>query len=257
MLDNAGQVKAFQILYQSGLITPATITLARTAATNAKASATALKALVLPETVYPPTVSAYTTSISEFANQLVTTETAATALADSLSPHVTPSDLLQMKLGWECYAKGNGIEPIPAFPLVEGMGNIDVPQSLVNALAALALDAVTKAMNAVNTKLGSGGTPEGGASGGANVPPVITDAEVKALKSAVDAMAAPMGVISTDTNKVNTLAGNINSSTAQAAQALSTAVNITLAGNMAGDPILSPAISLIMPDGVLDALKEV
>ncbi|EJR1149083.1 hypothetical protein NZV72_004628, partial [Salmonella enterica subsp. enterica serovar Derby] len=130
MLDSIGEVKAFKILSDAGISTPESITISRAASVKASSLASAIQGIVHADKTYPDSVSAWTTQLLGFSEQLNEASKASSLLADSLSPYTKPSELLQMKIGWECYAKGNELTPIPAFALVEGMGNVSIPQSL-------------------------------------------------------------------------------------------------------------------------------
>lgn len=160
------------------------------------------------------------------------------------------------------YAKGNELTPIPAFALVEGMGNVSIPQSLTDALTALKLDALKTAMNAINAKIEAAGSAGGGDSnggqggaGGAQAP-VITQDEIDALREAVTAAEALLSEINSASESVVALTGRIKTSTTQATKGLENAVAITLTGSLLDDAVMSPAISLIMPQGVIDALQK-
>lgn len=254
MLDNKGQVKAFQILSSSGLVTPSTVTLSREAASLAATRAETILALLQEGVTYPPAVSACTGQLPDFADQLKQASTAATALADAIAAYITPSQLLQMKLGWECHIKGNEITPEPAFSLVTGMRDSQTPQSLLDAVSGLLTDDLARAMNAINDKVSASASQEPGVSGEVT-PPVLTEKEIKDLKDAVEAITVALREITATAGGVNALAGDINTSTAQAAKGLENAVAITLTNSLSTNPVMLPAITLIMPEGVMDALN--
>ncbi|WP_097703950.1 hypothetical protein [Escherichia coli] len=260
MLDSIGEVKAFKILSDAGISTPESITISRAASVKASSLASAIQGIVHADKTYPDSVSAWTTQLLGFSEQLNEASKASSLLADSLSPYTKPSELLQMKIGWECYAKGNELTPIPAFALVEGMGNVSIPQSLTDALTALKLDALKTAMNAINAKIEAAGSAGGdsnggqGGTGGAQAP-VITQDEIDALREAVTAAEVLLSEINSASESVVALAGRIKTSTTQATKGLENAVAITLTGSLLDDAVMSPAISLIMPQGVIDALQ--
>lgn len=261
MLDSIGEVKAFKILSDAGISTPESITISRAASVKASSLASAIQGIVHADKTYPDSVSAWTTQLLGFSEQLNEASKASSSLADSLSPYTKPSELLQMKIGWECYAKGNELPPIPAFALVEGMGNVSIPQSLTDALTALKLDALKTAMNAINAKIEAAGSAGGnsnggqGGAGGAQAP-VITQDEIDALREAVTAAEVLLSEINSASESVVALTGRIKTSTTQATKGLENAVAITLTGSLLDDAVMSPAISLIMPQGVIDALQK-
>ncbi|WP_105283387.1 hypothetical protein [Escherichia sp. MOD1-EC6153] len=262
MLDSIGEVKAFKILSGSGTSTPESITISRAASSKASSLASDIQEMVHPDKTYPDSVSAWTTQLLGFSEQLNEASKASSSLAESLSPYTTPSELLQMKIGWECHAKGNELIPTPAFALVEGMGNVSIPQSLMDALTALKLDDLNAAMNAINAKIeatgsaGGGDSDSGQAAGGADQAPVITQDEVDALREAVTAAEVLLSEINSASESVVALTGRIKTSTTQATKGLENAVAITLTGSLLDDAVMSPAISLIMPQGVIDALQN-
>ena len=259
MLDSKDEVKAFKILSGSGTATPESITISRAASAKASSLASAMKGMVHDDKTYPDSVSAWTTKLIVFSEQLVDASKASLSLADSLSPYTTPSQLLQMKIGWECHAKGNELVPMPAFALVEGMGSVSIPQSLTDALASLKLDDLSAAMNAINAKIeaaGSTGSDGDQAGGGAAPAPVITQDEIDALREAVTAAEVLLSEINSASEGVVALTGRIKTSTTQATKGLESAVAITLTGSLLDDAVMSPAISLIMPQGVIDALQK-
>ena len=262
MLDSIGEVKAFKILSDAGISTPESITISRAASVKASSLASAIQGIVHADKAYPDSVSAWTTQLLGFSEQLNEASKASSLLADSLSPYTKPSELLQMKIGWECHAKGNELAPTPAFALVEGMGNVSIPHSLTDALAALKLDALKTAMNAINAKIEAAGSAGGGDSnggqggaGGAQAP-VITQDEIDALREAVTAAEVLLSEINSASESVVALTGRIKTSTTQATKGLENAVAITLTGSLLDDAVMSPAISLIMPQGVIDALQK-
>ena len=259
MLDSKGEVKAFKILSGSGTATPESITISRAASAKASSLASAMKGMVHDDKTYPESVSAWTTKLIVFSEQLVAASKACLSLADSLSPYTTPSELLQMKIGWECHAKGNELAPTPAFALVEGMGNVSIPQSLTDALAVLKLDDLSAAMSAINAKIEAAGSTgsDGNQAGGGTAPaPVITQDEIDALREAVTTAETSLSGINLSSENVASLAGRIRTSTEQAARGLENAVAITLTGSLLNDAVMSPAISLIMPEGVIEALQS-
>lgn len=257
MLDSIGEVKAFQILSGAGASTPESITISRAASSKASSLASAIQEMVHPDKTYPDSVSAWTTQLLGFSEQLNEASKSSSSLADSLSPYTTPSELLQMKIGWECHAKGNELIPAPAFALVEGMGNVSIPQSLTDALAALKLDDLNTAMNAINAKIEAAGSAGGDSDGGqATQAPDITQDEIDALQEAVTVAEVSLFGINSASESVVALADRIKTSTTQATKGLENAVAITLTGSLLDDAVMSPAISLIMPQGVIDALQK-
>lgn len=262
MLDNKKQIKAFQLLDSTALETPAPITLCASISTEAKSRSEAVNGLLLDGATYPDSVSEYAGKLPVFAEQLVQASNASQALSSSISPYCTPSQLLQLKIGWECYVKGYEIKPAPDFWLVKGMGDTDTPQTLLSAISALDVSDLTTAMIAINEKLSAatssalaGDAEDTSTTTTAPVTVEFTDSEIQALKKAVTAVSTALVTVTAATGIVNTLAGNINSSTALAVSAMDSAVSITLTNNLKDDSVMGSAIALLMPAGVIDALN--
>lgn len=57
-----------------------------------------------------------------------------------------------MKIGWECYAKGNRLTPVPPFALVEGLCDTATSESMIDALNHIELTALSDAMTLINEK---------------------------------------------------------------------------------------------------------
>ncbi|WP_213389005.1 hypothetical protein [Enterobacter hormaechei] len=259
MLDTQGQIDAFNILNQAGLNTPATVKLSREAEDAATNLATTIGTLIQPGMSYPPSVSAYTSQLPAFTEIITQAANAASALAGAISPYCTPSDLLQMKLGWECHVKAASLPVSEPFPLVAGMGDEGIPRSLKMSVNEFNIDELQASMTAINNKLSNGTTTgaEGGAgAGGAPVPPSLTDEEILALNTAVETAAAVTDEILTATAATQIAASKISESTVLAAASLQNAVAITLTGSMMTNQAILPALSLLMPAGVIESLKE-
>lgn len=256
MLDNPGQIKAFKILSDTGLVTPASITISRQAASQASALAETISALLLVGATYPATVSDYTGQLSGITEQLNQANVAASTLADAMSPYTTPSDLVQMKIGWECHVKGNEITPEPPFSLVIGMGDTSTPESLLNTVNVIDTGDLTSAMGSINAKVGAAVSESSadGSTSSTTAMPVISAGEVQTLKNAVEALTIAAGKVSTVTTIVKALAESVNSSTELARKGLEYAVAVTLTETLQSSETMLPAISLIVPDGVISSL---
>lgn len=259
MLDTQGQIDAFKILQRAGLNTPATVTLSRETESMATSLAKAISLLTPSGVSYPASVNAYTSLLPVFGENLTQAANAASALSAAISPYCTPSDLLQMKLGWECHVKANSMGEDESFPLVIGMGDTETPEALKMMLSELDVDELQAVMAVINNKLSastSTSTGDGAGAGGAAVEPSFSDEEILALKTAVQSAAVVSGKITTATEATRAAATKISESTALAAASLKNAVAITLTNSMMADQAIFPALRLLMPAGAIDSLKE-
>jgi len=242
MLDKKGQVKAFKILECEGLVTPGPIAISRQVETLAGEKKTAFEAIQLRNTTYTASVSGYMQKIAGLATVADTAQGSVLALAGALSPYITPSGLLQVRIGWEYHVKGHDMDPNLPFPLVEGMA--DTP-ALLYSLEAAELDALTAAVNTVNKKVG--GT---GKSAGSTGTP--SSAETQALKEATETMSMQMDAVASESRQVSASASGINGSTALPRTSMANAVTVTLSASLTSDNTMLPAVALILPDALLE-----
>ncbi len=261
MLDSDKHIDAFGILSAQGMTTPVPIITYREAMSMADGLKQSITALLLPDADYA-TASTYTNKLPGYASTLAKASSESDRFIKAIQGYTTPSDLLQMNIGWDCYAKGNRLNPAPAFALVEGLCDTEVSKGMVDTLKALILADLTAAMEPINIKVQASMVPPGGAGseGGSATtpppPPSFTAAEIKALKDATDALDTKFLLISSTSTLTSQYTDRINTSTGAASKALSDAVAITLTVGLTSDPVMSAAIAAIMPPGVIAALKE-
>lgn len=248
MLDNDKQINAFAALSASGMVTPAPVVVCEGTQARAEQLAASVRALLLPDVTYPADVSAYTGKLSGYAASLDAAAGAAAGFVTAVKPFSSPSELLQLKTGWECHVKGNRLSPAPAFALVAAMGDETITGSVRDLLQAVALSALSAAMGAVNAKAGA-------AAPGA-IAPALTDEEIAALKDATSALDALLLPLPGSASALARLADQVSASTSTAKKAMSDAVAIALTSGLSGDPVMGQAVSAIMPAAVLAALNE-
>jgi len=248
MLDNDKQINAFAALSASGMVTPAPVVICEGAQARAEQLAASVRALLLPDVTYPADVSGYTGKLSGYAASLDAAAGAAAGFVAAVKPFSSPSELLQLKTGWECHVKGNRLSPAPAFALVAAMGDEAITGAVGDLLQAVSLSALSGAMGAVNAKAGA-------AAPGA-IAPALTDEEIAALKDATSALDALLSPVPASTLALAHLADQVNASTSTAKKAMSDAVAIALTSGLHGDPVMGQAVSAIMPAAVLAALNE-
>lgn len=259
MLDNDKQIEAFGILSAQGLTTPAPVVKYREAISLAAEFSQGITALYLPDAEYPSAISEYTTKLPGYLAGLTSATIAANGFISAIEGYTSPSELLQMKIGWECHAKGNRLNPAPAFALVEGLRDNDVSGGMVAKLKEVSLEALADAMKPINDKMTvAAGTPAAGgtATPAPLPPPTFTPDEITALKNATDALDPLFSGLAATSELTRDYTDRVNSSTTTAAKALSDAVAITLTAGLISDPVMSQAIAAIMPTGAIDALKE-
>lgn len=258
MLDNDKQINAFGALSALGMVTPVPVTVCQEAVTFAGSLATSFEALLLAGATYPATVSAYTGKITGYATSCATASDVASAFISAVNPYATPDKLMQLKVGWDCYVKGNRLSPAPAFALVDAMGDTAVTNGLRDQLKAITLQTITAAMSGINAKVtaaaASTATTGAGGAPAAPVEPSFTAAEISALIAATDALDAAFSDIQAKNTALTDYTNQVNTSTSTAAKAMKDAVAITLTDGLRTDPVMGPAIAAIMPAAALAAL---
>ncbi|WP_145339997.1 hypothetical protein [Pantoea sp. PSNIH1] len=254
MLDNDKQINAFAALSASGMVTPAPVVVCEGAQARAEQLAASVRALLLPDVTYPTDVSGYTGKLSGYAASLDAAAGAAAGFVAAVKPFSSPSELLQLKTGWECHVKGNRLSPAPAFALVAAMGDQAITGAVGDLLQAVSLSALSGAMGAINAKAGAAAAP--GATGSAATAPAFTEEETAALSEATSALDALLLPLPGSTSALARLADQVSASTSTAKKAMSDAVAIALTSGLSGDPIMGQAVSAIMPAAVLAALNE-
>lgn len=254
MLDNDKQINAFAALSASGMVTPAPVVICEGAQARAEQLAASVRALLLPDVTYPADVSGYTGKLSGYAASLDAAAGAAAGFVAAVKPFSSPSELLQLKTGWECHVKGNRLSPALAFALVAAMGDEAITGAVGDLLQAVSLSALSGAMGAINAKAGADAAP--GATGGAVIAPAFTEEETAALSEATSALDALLLPLPASASALARLADQVSASTSTAKKAMSDAVAIALTSGLSGDPVMGQAVSAIMPAAVLAALNE-
>lgn len=254
MLDDDKQIEAFSILNAQGAVTPEPITVCGEIVTLAGTLVKTITPLLVAGTPYPASITGYTAKIAGYITQTAQAGSAAGAFSKALQPYITPSELLQMKIGWECYAKGNRLNPPPAFPLVAALNDRVTSKALRDALNAVKTADLVKAMTSINTLLAVPATPP---EGGVVAPtPALSEKQIEDLRLAVVALDALFSPVANNTTLTTNYTNQVNQATGTAKQSLNNAVAITLTVGLTSDPIMAQAISAIMPSGVISALKE-
>lgn len=254
MLDNDKQISAFAALSASGMVTPAPVVVCEAIQPQATQLADAIRALLLTGATYPAEVSPDVEKLPGYAAGFDGAAGAAAGFVTAVKPFSTPSELLQLKTGWDCHVKGNRLSPAPGFALVDAMGDTSIAGALQELLQGVSLSALTDAMTAINAKVSASAAPAD--TGITPAAPVLTDAEIDALQEATAALDAQLSPLAESSSALKSLAGQVAEATSTAKKALSDAVAITLTTGLSNDPVMGAAVSTIMPAAVLAALNQ-
>lgn len=115
MLDDDKQIEAFGILSAQGAVTPQPIIVCGEIVMLADALAQTITPLLVAGTPYPASITGYTAKIAGYISQATQAGSAAAAFSKALEPYVTPSELLQMKMGGNVTPKETGLIPLQLF----------------------------------------------------------------------------------------------------------------------------------------------
>lgn len=258
MLDNDKQINAYNALSAAEMITPAPVVVCQEIVAQASAQAAAASALILPATNYPSSVSVQAGKIPVYAASFANAAGAAGGFIDAVKPYSAPSELLQLKTGWDCHVRGNRLAPAPAFTLVEAMGDTVITAALRELLQQTSLADLQAAMETINAKVSAAAGASAADSSGTAAPtaePTFSADEIAALDTAIQVLDAGLASVAAQNTALSDYTNRVNISTSTAKKALSNAVAIALTDGLRTDSVMGPAITAIMPAAVLAALN--
>lgn len=245
MLDNDKQIAAFKALAAEGLHAPASLTTAQSTDVEATSKSEKLASLVMANISYPPTVSDSLTKISNAVSILKSAANAANQFAMAIGGYQSPSQLTQMRIGWECYLKGNEQPETTPFYLITAIADIEFTAAqgqLVSALQTVNTEAAMADINAT-LSVGAGG-----------IAPALTEEQISKLATATDELIKATSDISKASFSVNELASQANDSAHQANKAFSDAVSVSIISGLLESSVMSDALTAITPISVINAL---
>lgn len=261
MLDTSKQLAAYQALFGVGFNPTASVTLANSISSKAKGLVASLL-LAVPETTdYPSNIATLVASIRTFITVLNSTEFLAQDFAASFGEFESPSELLNVGIGWECYLKGSGqdTQTVPDFAVA--LADTTVVQGVFDAIMTLSITPVEAVMAEINVLLTPPATGDNGGtvSPGSNpAPPVqVSDELVNRLVTATASLDAAAIVISDRLTDLNRLTVEGQKSISQSKKAFSYAVSVSLLDSMQDRVSLAGAVSAITPAAVINAIKGV
>ncbi|CAM3954545.1 hypothetical protein [Serratia silvae] len=255
MLDNPKQIAAFRELNKSGFTPSESVSAAAAAGSQAQSKSAEFLALILPEVTYPSSITAAINQIKEVARLLDVAASAGSGFAEAFSSYQSPSELITVSIGWDCYLKGEN-KPVTTPPaLVTALADKAVVKSMADAIAKVIPSPVANAMNAINTILNV--PPAGGSgSGSSTAPPApsLSNDLVKTLITTCEVMKNASSGIQGAASAVSVLTRDGKLSVDQAAKAFSNAVGISVLDSMGTSSSMQGAITAITPTSVLNAL---
>ncbi|UAN54764.1 hypothetical protein KGP26_29910 (plasmid) [Serratia sp. JSRIV002] len=257
MLDNPKQIAAFRELNKSGFTPSASVSAAAAAASQAQSKSAELLALILPDITYPASITAAINQLKEVARLLDVAASAGSDFAEAFSSYQSPSELITVSIGWDCYLKGEN-KPVTTPPaLVTALADKAVVKSMADAIAKVIPSPVANAMNAINKILNvppAGGSGSGSGSSTAPPAPSLSNDLVKTLITTCEVMKNASSGIQGASSAVSVLTRDGKLSVDQAAKAFSNAVGISVLDSMGTSSSMQGAITAITPTSVLNAL---
>ena len=261
MLDTTNQLAAYQALFEVGFNPAASVTLANAIRSKVKGLVASLLLVVPETTIYPSNIATSVNSIRIFITMLDTTEFLVKDFADSFSQFESPSELLNMGIGWECYLKGAGLDAdnVPAFAVA--LADTTVVQAVSDEINALNIAPIVAVMSEINALLTPPATGESGgtaSSGSTSAPPASVSSElVNRLTTAIAPLDAASKTISHRLTDLNLLTEDGKNSISLSKKAFSYAVSVSLLDSMQERISLAGAVGAITPAAVLNAIKGV
>lgn len=259
MLDNENQLAAFRELNKSGFTPSPSVTLATSTAASAKSLSDQLSALLLATVTYPASIQASITIIKTAAATLSAANVAGADFGTYFIKFQSPSELLNVSKGWECYLKGENLPADRTPALVDALGDKAIVSALSTSLAKVSATAVASVMGEINTQLAAtasasaGSTGTGGSTGAAT--PALSDDLIKRLASACSDLETRSKSLTGVISAVIKLTTDGKQSVDVSKRAFSNAVGISLLNSMEGNAAMGPAIAAITPSAVINALK--
>lgn len=245
MLDNDKQIAAFKALAAEGLHAPASLTTAQSTDAQATSKAEKLASLVIANISYPPIVSDSLNKISNTVSILKSAASAANQFAMAIGNYQSPSQLTQMRIGWECYLKGNEQPETTPFYLITAIADIEFTATQGQLVSAIQTVNTEAAMADINATLSVGA--DGLAS-------ALTEEQISKLATATDELIKATSGISKASFSVNELASQANDSAHQANKSFSDAVSVSIISGLLESSVMSDALTAITPISVINAL---
>ncbi|KMJ46658.1 hypothetical protein AB204_02195 [Xenorhabdus khoisanae] len=248
MLDNEKQIAAFRALGAEGLHPPAALTISKSTAASAIEKASSLRKLVKKETTYPASVTHALSKITDAIGKLTVSANAANAFHNAINSYQNPSQLIQMRIGWTCYLKGNLLPDSTPFHLIEAIADTEITTVQNQLVAGIQTGDIKAAMDEINpilaNSLGAGGLVSR-----------LTDEQTSRLNHAAEALARSLDSLNKATEAINRLATQANDSANHAQKSFSDAVSVSIISGLIESPVMVDALKAVTPASVISALS--
>ncbi|PHM51578.1 hypothetical protein [Xenorhabdus hominickii] len=248
MLDNEKQIAAFRALGTEGLHPPAALTISKLTADTASEKAAYLRELVKKETTYPASVANALSKITDAIGKLTIAANTANTFHNAINDYQSPSQLIQLRIGWTCYLKGRILPDGTPFHLIEAIADTKITTAQNQCVTDIKADDIKVAMEDINSILAN----SVGAGGMASK---LTDKQTVRLNNAAEALDRSLRDLDKATEAVNRLATQANDSANNAQKSFSDAVSISIISGLLESTVMTDALKAITPASVISALS--
>ncbi|MCZ4061267.1 hypothetical protein O3W44_22310 [Pantoea sp. LMR881] len=261
MLDNDNQLAAYRQLNKTGFRPPDSVVLATSTSSQAKSLSAALAAVVLPSLTYPANIAPSVTKISDAIAVLDAVSAATNDFASYFVKFQSPSELLNVSIGWRCYLKGESLPDTQSPALVTAIADSVIVKAMADGLAIVSTADLITIMGEINTVLiasaaYAGGASQSGSGTAGAVATVSDDLASRLVTASLELKTRSKSLTEAKANLIK-LSTSGKQSVDTAKKAFTNAVGISLLDSMKDNAAMGPAISSITPAAVTDALKGV
>ncbi|HBM2815630.1 TPA: hypothetical protein LU109_003539 [Enterobacter hormaechei subsp. xiangfangensis] len=253
MLDNRHQVDAYKKLQASPIHTAHSVDLAKQINTGATAMAATVLACKSATITYPATVTPYLNKLTSWSNSLTLAATTCKAFADDMTPYMTPNQMIEYYIGWQCYCKIQGQPDTTPFKVNDAVADTTLTGNLNAARTAINLAALTAAWAKLNTALTPvAATPP--ATG--TTTPALSAQAITDLQTAMAPYDALFTTFAAAIPPVKTLHDQAKDHGDKAKDAFDRAVTVSILQNIASSNILTPALKAIIAAPIYQDLMD-
>lgn len=255
MLDNEKQIAAFKALAAEGIHAPASLITAQATGEQATSKAGLLDSMVKPEITYPASVSDSLKKITNASLILAAAASAANQFSLAINGYQSPSQLIQMRIGWECYLKGNELNADTPFYLIDAIADVELTLAQSQLISAIQTGNTEAAMKDINSTLSVGGIGVGDVSGSGGLTPQLTDKQIVRLATAAAELISSLSGVGTTSETVKALAEKASDSAHKANLSFSDAVGVSIISGLLESTVMAGALKAITPSSVINALS--
>lgn len=256
MLNTDKQLAAFRLLNKSGFTSPPSVSLATSITGDSAAKSEALKAAIIPTLTYPAVIAAPTETIRSTITALDAANLAGHDFSAYLGKFQSPSELLNVSVGWSCFLKGEYLPDTEPPALVSALSDTAIVAALYEALGELSVSEIIAAMSEINAEIESTSVPPVANNETASTEASLSDDLTSRLVLACQAIEPLLKTLTERISSIEQLTAEAKQSVVVAQRAFSNAVGISLLDSLKGNAVMEPAVAAITPSDVTEALGK-